>query len=171
MRVLGLAGWSGSGKTWLVTRLIPVLNARGITVSTIKHAHETFEVDRPGKDSFEHRLAGAHEVLVSSVRRFALIRELREAPELGLGELLRLLGPVDLALVEGFKSEHHHKIEVHRASVGKPLLFEHDSGIRALVSDAPVATALPQARFEDLERIADIVLEAALPLDATLARL
>ena len=171
MRVLGLAGWQGSGKTWLLTRLIPVLRARGVSVSTIKHAHERFEVDRPGKDSFEHRAAGAHEVLVSSAKRFALMRELREAPELGLKDLLALLEPVDLALIEGYKFERHVKIEVHRASVGKPLLFEHDESIRALVSETPVATALPQARPADLERIADLVLDIALPLDATMARL
>jgi molybdopterin-guanine dinucleotide biosynthesis protein B len=169
--VLGLAGWSGSGKTWLVTRLIPVLNARGIAVSTIKHAHERFDVDLPGKDSYEHRAAGAREVLVSSVNRFALIRELRGARELGLADALRLLAPVDLVLVEGFKSAHHHKLEVFRAGVGKPLLFEHDESIRALVSDAAVVTALPQARFDDLARIADLALAAALPLDVTLARL
>jgi molybdopterin-guanine dinucleotide biosynthesis protein B len=171
VNVLGFAGWNGSGKTWLLTRLIPVLVARGLSVSTIKHAHEEFEIDRPGKDSFEHRAAGAHEVLVSSAKRYALIHELREEPERGLADLLPLLGPADLVLIEGFKHARHSKLEVHRASVGMPLLFEGDDSIRAVVSDTPVATTLPQARPDDLERVADLVLEFALPLDVTLARL
>jgi len=165
-RVLGIAGWSGSGKTRLITRLIPTLIERGYSVSTIKHAHQHFEIDRPGKDSYEHRVAGANEVLVSSVKRFALIRELRGAPELGLAELLAQLAPVDLVLVEGYKHGGHAKLEVHRVANGKALLFPTDATIRALVSDLPAGTTtLPHVALEDIPAIANLVVELAVPLD------
>ena len=122
MRVIGLAGWSGAGKTALLVKLVPELKGRGLTVSTLKHAHHAFEVDEPGKDSFEHRAAGAQEVLVASERRWALMHELRDEPEPGLAELLSRLSPVDLVVVEGFKTSVHPKIEVHRAANGKPLI-------------------------------------------------
>ena len=122
MKVIGIAGWSGAGKTTLLTRVIPRLTARGLRVSTIKHAHHAFDIDQPGKDSHTHRAAGATEVLVSSANRFALMHELRGQPELALGALLEKLSPVDLVLVEGFKRETHPKLEVYRAAVGKPLL-------------------------------------------------
>ncbi|MGB6327198.1 MAG: molybdopterin-guanine dinucleotide biosynthesis protein B, partial [Methylocella sp.] len=102
MRVIGLAGWSGAGKTTLIVKLIPYLRERGIVVSTLKHAHHAFDVDQPGKDSYLHREAGAREVLVASSRRFALMHELRGAEEPGLAELLRRMSPADLILVEGF---------------------------------------------------------------------
>ena len=102
MRVIGLAGWSGAGKTTLATRLIPELNRRGLSVSTLKHAHHAFDIDTPGKDSYEHRAAGARETLVVSANRLALMREFRGAPEPSLAEILRLLAPVDLVLIEGF---------------------------------------------------------------------
>ncbi len=126
MRAIGLAGWSGAGKTTLIVRLIPELNRRGLSASTIKHAHHGFDVDRPGKDSYEHRAAGAHEVLVASANRLALMRELRGAPEPSLADLLRLLEPVDLVLIEGFKRDPFPKIEVYRAANGKPPL--HPAG-------------------------------------------
>ena len=109
MRVIGLAGWSGAGKTTLIVKLIPYLHERGITVSTLKHAHHAFDVDQPGKDSYLHREAGAREVLVASSRRFALMHELRGAEEPGLAELLRRMSPADLILVEGFKRDAHPK--------------------------------------------------------------
>jgi molybdopterin-guanine dinucleotide biosynthesis protein B len=147
--------------------LIPVLTARGVSVSTIKHAHEAFDVDVPGKDSFEHRAAGAHEVLVSSPARFALVHELRGAPERSLSELLRLLAPVDLVMIEGFKHEHHPKIEVHRAVVGKPLLFPGDATIGAVVTDVPqLDTHLPCAGFNEIERIADLLQTLASPIES-----
>lgn len=165
--MIGLAAWSGAGKTTLLRRLIPELLARGTSVSTIKHAHHTFDVDVPGKDSHEHRAAGAREVLVSSSLRFALMHELRGAPERTLAELLRLLAPVDLVIVEGYKSEHHPKIEVHRASLGKPWLYPGDPAIRALASDAaPPGAALPHAALDDVARIADFALEFAAPVAA-----
>ena len=112
MRVIGLAGWSGAGKTTLIVKLIPYLRERGITVSTLKHAHHAFDVDQPGKDSYLHREAGAREVLVASSRRFALMHELRGAEEPSLAELLRRMSPADLILVEGYKRDAHAKIEV-----------------------------------------------------------
>jgi molybdopterin-guanine dinucleotide biosynthesis protein B len=135
MRVIGLAGWSGAGKTTLIVRLIPELNRRGFSVSTIKHAHHNFDLDQPGKDSYEHRAAGAEEVLVASANRVALMRELRGAPEPSLAELLRLLRDVDLVLVEGFKRDPLPKIEVFRAANGKPPLYPDDRNIVALISD------------------------------------
>jgi len=166
-RVIGLAGWSGAGKTTLLARLIPALVARGASVSTIKHAHASFEVDVPGKDSYEHRAAGAHEVLVSSPKRFALIGELRGAPERTLPELLRMLAPVDLVIVEGFKRAGHRKIELYRAALGKPLLFADDPTIGALVTDDDVATTLPRVRFDAIADIADLVLALAAPFEST----
>src|SRR5262245_39731770 len=135
MRILGLAGWSGSGKTTLMTALIPEFVARGVTISTIKHAHHSFDIDQPGKDSWRHRAAGAHEVMIASDRRWALMHELRDEPEPGLDELVRKMSPVDLVLVEGFKRHAHRKIEVYRHSLGKPLLHPHDPFIIAVASD------------------------------------
>jgi len=164
VRVIGLAGWSGSGKTTLLTKLIPVLIARGYSVSTVKHAHHEFDVDKPGKDSHSHRLAGAREVLVSSARRWALMHELRGEAEPTLRELVSHLGPVDFVIVEGFKTERHAKIEVHRSEVGKPLLYPDDPNIFAIASDAPPKGArLPTANLEDIEAIANLVERFARP--------
>src|SRR5215471_6645678 len=135
MRVFGLAGWSGSGKTTLMTALIPEFVSRGVTVSTLKHAHHGFDVDQPGKDSWRHRQAGAREVMISSQRRWALMHELRGAPEPALDELVRRMSPVDLLLVEGFKRHPHPKIEVYRPSLGKPLLHPYDPFVVAIASD------------------------------------
>src|SRR5436190_16884627 len=150
MNVIGIAGWSGAGKTTLLTRVIPCLTAWGLRVSTIKHAHHGFDVDQPGKDSHTHRMAGATEVLVSSANRFALMHELRGAPELTLAALLEKLAPVDLVLVEGFKREAHPKLEVFRASVGKPLLHPDDRNIVAIASDGPVTAGVPVVPLDDI---------------------
>ena len=123
MRIIGLAGWSGSGKTTLITKLIPCLLARGVKVSTLKHAHHGFDMDRPGKDSFMHREAGATEVIVSSAKRWAILHELRGEEEWDLGALVAKMSPVDLVLVEGFKRDAFPKLEIHRAANGKPLLY------------------------------------------------
>ena len=158
MKVFGLAGWSGSGKTSLMVRLIPVLTGRGIALSTMKHAHHTFEMDREGKDSFEHRMAGATEVLITSARRWALLHELRERPEPSMEEMIARMTPVDLLLIEGFKREEHDKIEVHRPALGKPLLASEDSRIVAVASDAPLPEAsVPVLDLNDTEAIADFV--------------
>lgn len=172
MRVIGITGWSGAGKTTLLTRLIPALTARGLTVSTLKHAHHAFDVDVPGKDSHAHRQAGATEVLIASRKRFALMHELRGADEPRLAELLRLLAPVDLVLVEGFKREAHRKIEVFRAANGKPPLHPDDAQICAIAAD----TSFPQAGrpvvgLDDIAAIAALAEALAEPLDAVLARL
>jgi molybdopterin-guanine dinucleotide biosynthesis adapter protein len=158
MRLFGLAGWSGSGKTTLLAALIPELVARGLTVSTIKHAHHEFDIDQPGKDSWRHRQAGASEVMVASSRRWALMRELRDAPEPTLDELVSRMSPVDLLLVEGFKAHPHPKLEVYRPSVGKPLLYPDDPHIVALASDAPLAVPLPLLSLDDPRAIADFIL-------------
>ena len=172
MRVIGLAGWSGAGKTTLVTKLIAVLNRRGLTVSTLKHAHHGFDVDRPGKDSFEHRAAGAQEVLVASGRRWALVHELRGAPEPGLAALLARLSPVDLVLVEGFKAGRHPKIEVHRAANGKPLLFREVPNVRAIASDIAIPDSpVPVIRLDDIEAVAGAALRHSAPMQEVLAML
>jgi molybdopterin-guanine dinucleotide biosynthesis adapter protein len=172
MRVIGFAGFSGAGKTTLIVRLIPELNRLGFSVSTIKHAHHGFDVDRPGKDSYEHRAAGAHEVLVVSANRLALIRELRGAPEPSLANLLRLVAPVDLILVEGFKRHPLPKIEVYRAANLKPPLYPHDDSIVALISDhADPPAGLPHASIDDIAGVADLALAHAAPIAAVLARL
>ena len=170
MRIIGLAGWSGSGKTTLLTRVIPRLVARGLKVSTLKHAHHAFDIDQPGKDSHTHRMAGATEVLISSANRFALMHELRGAPELGLGALLAKLSAVDLVLVEGFKREAHPKLEVYRASVGKPLLHPDDPNIVAIASDGPVTARVPVVSLDDVDAVADILVAKAQPRDAVLAQ-
>ena len=162
MRLIGLAGWSGAGKTTLMVRLIPCLAGRGVGVSTIKHAHHAFDVDRPGKDSWEHRQAGARQVLVGSALRWALMTELRGAPEPDLRFLLSRLSPVDLVIVEGFKQDAHPKIEVHRGANGKPWRHPEDPAIAAIASDTrPIGTDLPWAHLDDVERIADLVLRYA----------
>jgi molybdopterin-guanine dinucleotide biosynthesis protein B len=159
MRILGLAGWSGSGKTTLLTGLIPELTTRGLSVSTIKHAHHEFDIDRPGKDSWHHRQAGAHEVLISSSRRWALMHELRGAPEPTLDELATRLSPVDLLLVEGFRHDPHPKIEVHRPSLGKPLLFPEDRHIVAIAADEALAAPIPLLPLGDPGAIADFIVD------------
>jgi molybdopterin-guanine dinucleotide biosynthesis protein B len=169
MKLIGLAGWSGAGKTTLLERVIPHLIAQGLSVSTLKHAHHKFDVDVPGKDSWKHRQAGATEVLVASANRFALMHELHGAPEPTLPELLSLLSPVDLVIVEGFKSDPHPKIEVYRAENQKPFLHAQDAAIVAVASDVPVETALPVFHLDDIEKIADMMLERAVPLSNVLA--
>ena len=161
MRVIGLAGWSGAGKTTLLTRLIPCLDRRGIAVSTVKHAHHAFDVDQPGKDSHAHRQAGARQVLVSSVERWALMTELRGAPEPELGFLLGRLSPVGLVIVEGFKRSALPKIEVHRAANGKPWLHPDDPAVRAAAADVPPPGPLPHAGLDDIEAVASLLLEHA----------
>jgi molybdopterin-guanine dinucleotide biosynthesis protein B len=169
MRIIGLAGWQGSGKTTLLAKVIPRLVARGRTVSTVKHAHDGFDIDQPGKDSHTHRLAGATEVLIGSAKRYALMHELRGAPEPPLKELLARLAPVDLVIVEGYKREPHPKLEVHRACVGKPLIHPDDSWIVAVASDLPLpGTALPVIGLDDIEAIADVLLVEAMPLERVL---
>ena len=170
MKVIGLAGWSGAGKTTLLARIIPHLLGQGLRVSVIKHAHHSFDIDVPGKDSWVHRQSGATEVLVSSGLRWALMHELRGAPEPRLPELLKRMSPVDLVIVEGFKSDPHRKIEVHRAANGKPMLFPDDPGIVGIATDAELKTTLPVAHLDDIPAIAAMMQKFALSIEDVLAR-
>jgi molybdopterin-guanine dinucleotide biosynthesis adapter protein len=171
-RVLGLAGWSGSGKTTLITKLIPLLASRGVRVATLKHAHHAFDVDQPGKDSYEHRKAGACEVIVSSARRWVQMHEVGAGTEATLPELLRRLSPCDLVLVEGFKTERHPKMEVFRASVGKGPLHPEDRRIVAIASDQDFPGAgIPVVDIDDIAAVADVVLGRSEPLESVLAAL
>jgi len=158
MKIFGFAGWSGSGKTTLIEKLIPLFVARGVKVSLIKHAHHTFDVDQPGKDSWRHRHAGCSEVLVTSSKRWVLMHELRGAPEPGFAELIERVSPCDLVLVEGFKREHLPKLEVYRASVGESLLHPQDPSIVAIARDQKIDSRLPQFSLDDAPAIADFVL-------------
>jgi molybdopterin-guanine dinucleotide biosynthesis protein B len=173
VRVIGLAGWSGAGKTTLIVKLIPYLHEKGLLVSTLKHAHHAFDVDQPGKDSYLHREAGASEVLVASSRRFALMHELRGEAEPSLAELLGRMARVDLILVEGFKRDKLAKIEVHRSGNAKPFLCPQDATIAALATDATegLPSHLPHAHLDDIASIARLIRAHALPLEAVLARL
>lgn len=163
MRVFGFAGWSGSGKTTLIEALVPVLVRRGLVVSLIKHAHHGFDVDQPGKDSWRHRQAGCAEVLVCSAARWALMHELRGAPEPTFDEVLARLSPCDIVLLEGYKTLPVPKLEVWRPSVGKPLLHPGDAHVVALATDDPPAApaGLPVYGLDDLQGIAALVVERA----------
>ncbi len=159
MRLYGVTGWKNSGKTVLVERLVADLTARGLTVSTVKHAHHGFDVDQPGKDSHRHRTAGAAQVLVASRHRWALMTELRDAPEPPLDALLARLDPVDLVLVEGYKRDRHPKIEARRAATAQDLIAEADETVEAIASDAPLpAAAVPVFDLDDVPGIADFIL-------------
>ncbi len=162
MRIIGLAGWSGAGKTTLLVKIIPLLTAGGLRVSTIKHAHHDFDIDKPGKDSWMHRQAGATEVLVASGQRWALMHELRDEAEPALHALLGQLTAVDLVLIEGFKRDPHPKIEVHRTANGKTLLHPNDKAIIAIASDAPLPeVALPVLALDDAAAVAAFVVRHA----------
>jgi molybdopterin-guanine dinucleotide biosynthesis adapter protein len=172
LRIIGLAGWSGAGKTTLLAKLIPLLVGRGVRVATLKHAHHAFDVDHPGKDSHVHRQAGASEVIVSSARRWAQIREVADGEEARLADLLRRLTPEGLAIVEGFKREAHPKLEVFREANGRPPLHPEDPRIVAVAGDRPFPDAgRPVVHLDDVAGIADLVLARAEPLGAVLARL
>ena len=165
-RIMGVTGWSGAGKTTLLRKLIPCLVEQGLSVSTIKHAHHRFDVDQPGKDSWVHREAGARQVLVASDVRWALISELRGAPEPRLDELLARLDPVDLVLVEGYKRDRHPKLEVWREATGKSPIFGDDPTIVALATDAPpLGVHLPVLPLDDVDAIARFVVANAVPVD------
>jgi len=160
MKIFGLAGWSGSGKTTLMVRLLPELVRRGLAVSTVKHAHHDFEIDRPGKDSFEHREAGATEVMITGGKRWALMHEIREKAEPSVADLMRHMTPVDLLMIEGFKNDDHPKLEVFRAATGKPLLCRQDPRIVAVASDAALeGLEIPQLDLNDAPAIAGFIIE------------
>jgi molybdopterin-guanine dinucleotide biosynthesis protein B len=158
MKTFGFAGWSGSGKTTLIEKLIPRFTARGLRVSLVKHAHHTFDVDQPGKDSWRHRHAGASEVLVTSSRRWVLMHELRGAQEPSFEEQVKHLSPCDLLIVEGFKHAAIPKLEVWRAATGEGMLHPQDPHIVAVASDAKVDTKLPLLDLNDDAGIAEFIL-------------
>ena len=158
MKIYGVVGWKNAGKTGLMERLVTEITARGFTVSTIKHAHHSFDVDHPGKDSFRHRVAGATEVLLASRNRFALMHELRDRAEPTLDDLLPKLAPVDLILVEGYKRDAHPKVEAFRAETGNPLIATDDPTIRAVASDVALDLDIPVFDLNDTRAIADFIL-------------
>lgn len=158
MKLYGVVGWKNAGKTGLMERLVTEICGRGLSVSTVKHAHHVFDVDQPGKDSHRHRQAGATEVLLASRKRFALMHELREEDEPTLEALLAKLSPVDLVLVEGYKRDAHPKIEAFRAETGNPLIATEDPSIRAVASDAPLTLDRPVFDLDDTVAIADFIL-------------
>ena len=159
MRVYGIVGWKNSGKTTLVERLVVEITGRGFSVSTVKHAHHTFDVDHPGKDSHRHRSAGAREVLLASRNRWALMHELREEAEPPLSDLLTRLAPGDLVLIEGYKRDGHAKVEAHRAETGQPLIAREDPTIRLLASNTPPGDlSVPTRPLDDVAGIADFIL-------------
>jgi molybdopterin-guanine dinucleotide biosynthesis protein B len=171
-KILGVVGWSGSGKTTLLTKLIPLLVGRGLRIATLKHAHHAFDVDQPGKDSYEHRKAGASEVIVSSSRRWVQMHEVGNGMEATLAQLLRRLSPCDLVLIEGYKTERHAKIEVYREANGKSPLYPQDARIVAVASDrATAAATIPVVDLNDIDAVADVVTASAEPLAALLTRL
>jgi len=158
MKIYGIVGYKNAGKTGLMERLVTEITGRGFTVSTLKHAHHTFDVDHPGKDSYRHRHAGAHQVLLSSRARWALMTELRDHAELPLAELLKHLDPVDLILVEGYKRDAHPKIEAYRAETDHPVIAREDATIRAVASDCAMEVTQPVFDLNDTRAIADFIL-------------
>ncbi len=172
-RVIGFAGWSGSGKTTLLVKVIPLLIRRGLKVATIKHAHHAFDVDHPGKDSYEHRKAGASEVLVSSAKRWVQMHELGAGEsEATLAQLLLHASPCDLIVVEGFKTQKHPKLEVFRQAVGKPALHPTDPRIVAVASDKLFPDAgVPVVDINNVEAVADIICDRAEPLQSIVSTL
>ncbi|MDP7241518.1 MAG: molybdopterin-guanine dinucleotide biosynthesis protein B [Rhodospirillales bacterium] len=159
MKVFGLIGWSNAGKTTLMINLLPELIGRGIKVSTMKHGHHDFEIDKAGKDSYRHREAGATEVLLTSASRWALMHELRGAPERSIENLISHMTPVDLLLIEGFKTHRHVKLEIHRPAEGKPLICRDDPDVVAVASDQSLPDVdLPVLDLNDIPAIADFIL-------------
>lgn len=158
MKVYGVVGWKNAGKTGLMERLVTEICGRGLSVSTIKHAHHSFDVDHPGKDSHRHRQAGATEVLLASRKRFALMHEMKGEAEPPLSELLAKLAPVDLILIEGYKRDTHPKVEAHRAETGNPLIATGDETVRAVASDVPLDLDRPVFDLNDTRAIADFIL-------------
>jgi molybdopterin-guanine dinucleotide biosynthesis protein B len=160
MKVFGIIGWSGSGKTTLIVKLLPELIERGFTVSTMKHSHHRFDLDHKGKDSFEHRKAGASEVLVASSSRWALMHELRGAVEPDMDELIEHMTPVDLLLIEGFKDHQHDKLEVYREATGKLLRCTDDEDVVAVACDRHLeGLDIPVIDLNETATIVDFIIE------------
>ncbi len=159
MKIFGIVGWSGSGKTELLIKLIPELKGRGFTVSTMKHTHHDFDMDQPGKDSYRHRESGAQEVMVASSRRWVLQRELNGEPEFDMDELIERMSEVDILLIEGFKSHKHDKLEVCRPSLGKCKLAADDTSVVAVASDEDISgLRIPLLDLDDVASVADFII-------------
>ena len=159
MKIYGVVGYKNAGKTGLMERLVTEITGRGFSVSTIKHAHHSFDVDHAGKDSFRHRQAGAHQVLLASRARWALMTELRGADEPPLADLLARLNPVDLVLVEGYKRDAHPKVEAFRAEPNNPLIAPTDATVRAVATDTPLQIDRPVFDLNDTKAIANFILQ------------
>lgn len=161
MKVYGVIGWKNAGKTTLVERLVAEICARGYSVSTLKHTHHLVDMDRPGKDSYRHRMAGAQQTVLASSSRWALMTELRGAPEPALEALIARLDPVDLVIVEGWKRDRHPKVEAWRAETGQPLIASGDPTVRAIATNdrPPEGHGRPLIGLDDIPAIADFVLE------------
>ena len=159
MKIFGLIGWSGSGKTTLIRKLIPELISQGYRVSTMKHTHHNFDIDKPGKDSHEHRVAGASQVLITGTKRWALLNENRDQPEPHIEELLARMDDVDLVLIEGFKSHYHAKLEVFRHSVGKQLIAMNDPSVAAVATDEDLLIdTVPVLDLNDVSAVARFII-------------
>jgi molybdopterin-guanine dinucleotide biosynthesis protein B len=159
MKVIGFIGYSNTGKTTLIEKLIPLFSARGLTVSTVKNAHHGFDMDRPGKDSFRYREAGSQQVLIATSERWALLTEVRGGPA-PLEALIAQLAPCDLVLVEGFKSEGQFpRIEVRRSTNAEPPIFPRDPNVIAVAADHAIDTALPVLDLNDAAKIAAFIVE------------
>lgn len=158
MKIFGVTGYKNAGKTGLMERLVTEITGRGFTVSTLKHAHHSFDIDHPGKDSYRHRAAGAHQVVLSSGNLWAMMTELRDTPEPPLADLLAQMAPVDLILVEGWKRDNHPKIEAFRAAPNNPLIATNDPTIKAVASDTQLDLDRPVFDLNDTTIIADFIL-------------
>jgi molybdopterin-guanine dinucleotide biosynthesis protein B len=159
MKIFGLIGWSGSGKTTLIRKLIPELISQGYRVSTMKHTHHNFDIDKPGKDSHEHRVAGASQVLITGTKRWALLNENRDQPEPHIEELLARMDDVDLVLIEGFKRHYHAKLEVFRQSVGKQLIAMNDPSVAAVATDEDLLIdTVPVLDLNDVSAVARFII-------------
>ncbi|MBB4954088.1 molybdopterin-guanine dinucleotide biosynthesis protein B [Agrobacterium vitis] len=158
-RIFGISGWKNAGKTGLTVRLVEEFTRRGYSVSTIKHAHHDFDIDKQGADSYRHRQAGAQEVAIVSGTRFAIMHELRGAQEPSLADILPRLAPCDLLLIEGYKREAIPKIEVRRLQANQHTpLFPQDPYIMAIAADHPVeASSIPVFDLNDTGAIADFI--------------
>ena len=161
MKIFGIAGYSGSGKTTLIEKLLPEMTRRGLRVSVIKHAHHGFDLDRPGKDSYRQREAGASEVMITSGQRWALLHEVRSEAEPSLADYLAHFSPCDLVLVEGFKNDPVPKLEVHRAAGGKPPLYPEYPQVLAVATDVALDTTLPCFGLDDVVAMVDFILARA----------
>lgn len=159
IKAIGFIGYSNTGKTTLIEKLIPIFRARGLAVSAIKNAHHGFDMDRPGKDSYRYREAGAGQVLIATGQRWALLTETPQAPAT-LDDLLAQLAPCDLVIIEGFKSEGRiPRIEVRRTANTEPPLFPHDPNVIAVAADHAVDTRLPVLDLNDAANIAAFVVD------------